>query len=131
MAGEHGTRRHGARDGGQSTVELALLLPVVVVLLLAVLQVALVARDLVLVSHATREAARAAAVGEDALDAARAGGGLEADRLQVTVRGGREPGDRATVTVRYRAPTEVPLVGRLLPDVPLTSTARARVEKGR
>ena len=56
-------RTRGAR--GQSTVELALLLPVVVLLLLAVLQMGLLARDIVLVTHASREAARAAAVDSD------------------------------------------------------------------
>ena len=50
------------RDRGQSTVEVALLLPFVALLLLAVVQVGLVARDQVLVVHAAREAARAAAV---------------------------------------------------------------------
>ena len=49
-------------DRGQASVELALLLPIVVLLLLAVLQVGLVARDVVLVTHASREAARAAAL---------------------------------------------------------------------
>ena len=52
-------------------MELALLLPVVLVLLLAVLQVGLLARDVVLVTHAAREAARAAATEPD-LQVARA-----------------------------------------------------------
>ena len=42
------------RDRGQSTVEVALLLPFVALLLLAVVQVGLVARDQVLVVHAAR-----------------------------------------------------------------------------
>ena len=52
-------------DAGQAAVELALLLPVVVVLVLGVLQVALVGRDQLALELAAREAARAAAVSAD------------------------------------------------------------------
>ena len=59
--------RRGARggahpDAGQATVELALVLPVVVLLLMAVFQVAVVARDQVLTVQAARAAVREAAV---------------------------------------------------------------------
>ena len=57
------TARPGER--GQATVEFALLLPVLVLALLAVLQVAFVVRDQVAVVHAAREAARAASVDPD------------------------------------------------------------------
>ena len=50
------------RDRGQATVELALALPLLCVLLLAVVQVAVVARDQLAVQLAAREAARAASV---------------------------------------------------------------------
>ena len=53
-------RRRG--DGGQASVELALVLPLVVLLLLAVVQLGLLVRDQILVVHAAREAAREAAV---------------------------------------------------------------------
>ncbi len=116
-------------QSGQATVELALLLPVVVILLLAVLQVALVARDVVLVTHATREAARAAAVGEDPVAAARAAGGLDSGRLEVAVEGADgESGGRATVIVRYRSPTDVALIGPVLPEIRMRSSAQARRE---
>lgn len=119
------------RDRGQATTELALLLPVVVVLLLSVLQLGLVARDVLLVTHAAREAARAAAV-DDAPGAARraalAGSGLRSDRLQVTQSGRAGYGSRVLVRVTYRIPTTVPIIGALLPDPRVTSTAAMRVE---
>ena len=62
---------------GQAAVELALALPVVVVLLLGMLQVALVGRDQLAVELAAREAARAAAVSADPGSAAR----LAVDRV--------------------------------------------------
>jgi Flp pilus assembly protein TadG len=112
-------------------VELALLLPVVVLLLLAVLQVGLLGRDLLLVTHASREAARAAAVEAEpgaARRAAIASSGLRADRVDVQISGRDGPGSRVRVTVSYRAPTSVPIVGRLLGDRVLHSAVTMRVE---
>ena len=125
------TARGPREEEGQATVELALLLPVVVLLLLAVLQLGLVARDVVLVAHAAREAARAAAVDDDPgapRQAAEASGGLSADRLSVDVSGRGEAGSRVRVEVRYRIPTSVPIVGALIADHEVTSAATMRVE---
>ena len=117
------TRRE---DRGQATVELALLLPLVAVLLLLILQIGLVLRDQLMVVHAAREAARSAAVADgDPEVAARSGaersGSLDRDRLDLTTRS--MDGDRRiSVEVRYRSTTEVPLVGLLLPDIDLGET---------
>ncbi len=120
-------------DGGQASVELALLLPVVVLLLLAVLQVGLLARDVVLVTHASREAARAAATDPDpaaAPVAASASSGLDPDRLTVSVsRPGGDHATRVVVEVSYLASTDVPLVGALLGDRSIRSTATMRIEQ--
>lgn len=123
---------HRNRDEqGQAAVELALALPLLAFLALALLQVALLVRDQVLLTHAAREAAREAAVsGEPAMvrRAALDGARLHDDRLEVTVRGRGQPGSRVTVSLRYAAPTEVPLLGPLLADVDLGAKAAMRVE---
>jgi Flp pilus assembly protein TadG len=119
-------------DGGQAVVELALVLPLVVALLLAVLQVGLVVRDQVLVVHAAREAAREAAVDPDPAAARRAaaeGSSLPKSRLHVTVSERGRPGSRVRVDVRYRAPTDVPLVGAALGSLTLRASATMRVEQ--
>ena len=124
-------RREGDAERGQATVEVALLLPVFAALLLAVVQVGLVLRDQVLVTHAAREAARAAAVDPQvavARGGAEAAARLDPDRLSVELSGSTEPGGRLTVTVRYRAPTAVPLVGPLVGDRTLVAEATMRVE---
>ncbi len=121
----------GAGERGQATVELAVLLPVLALVLAALAQLTVLARDELLVVHAAREAARAAAVdpGPDAAGgAARAAGGLDPSRLQVTVGPERRTGDRLEVTVGYRAPTDVLLIGPLLGDVALRSAVTVRVE---
>ena len=126
------SRRPGTPDqSGQSTVELALGLPFVVVMLLGVVQVGLVARDQILVVHAAREAARVSAVepGDGGPRAAAVDASvLDPSRLQVDVGPRGEAGSRVAVTVRYRCPTVVPLVGSLIDDVELRATATMRVE---
>lgn len=124
------------RDHGQSTVELAIVMPVIVVLLLLTVQVAVVIRDQVLVVHAAREAARSAAVAtaadrsDAALRGGRAAGPLDAERLRVTDAIG--PGDRRVrVRVDYVSRTDLPLVGPLLPDVDLSGDATMRLETDR
>lgn len=116
------------RARGQATVEVALALPVVVLALLLVIQVALIARAQVLVTHAAREGARAAAVdGPSAAGpAARATPGLRAGRVHVATSGGSEAGDAVRVTVRYRAPTDLPIVGALLGDPELSAVVVMR-----
>jgi Flp pilus assembly protein TadG len=124
--------RRGKGDEGQSAVELALVLPLVALLLLAVVQVGLLARDQVLVVHAAREAARQAAVDpspEGPKKAAIAGSNLDAGRLDVAVSGRGGAGSRVRVEVKYRAPAQVPLVGPALGDVTLEADATMRVER--
>jgi hypothetical protein len=118
-------------DGGQASEELALVLPLVVLLALFLVQVGLVVRGQVLVTHASREGARAAAVDDGpsaAQSAVEAGSPLTPDRIDVAVRGRGLTGSRVTVQVRYRMPTEVPLVGLLVGDVTLTGSTTMRVE---
>lgn len=120
-------RRTGER--GQATAELALLLPLVALALLAVVQVGLVVRARIMVTHAAREGARVAAVGGSSGEvarAARAAGGLVAHRVSVDV---RSSGDDVVVEVRYADPTDVPLVGPLIGDAELHAVARMRREE--
>jgi len=114
------------RDRGQATVELALGLPVLCVVLLMVVQVAVVAAHRLGVQLAAREAARAAALadhGGAASSAAMAAVTLRP--LQVEV---YEHSGLVTVTVSYTDPTDVPLVGALLPAVRLSSRISMAIE---
>lgn len=118
-------------DGGQSTVELVLVIPVVLALALVLVQVGLVVRDQVRVTHAAREGARAAAVSADPDAARRAvdrSTAFAPDRLEVRVGGRAGPGSQVTVEVRALVVTDLPLVGALLPDLTLSSQATMRVE---
>ncbi len=116
---------------GQAAVELALVVPLVAALFLALVQVALIVRDQVLVVHAAREAARAAAVDpspEAPRRAALAGAPLEPARLELQATRDRTAGEVVDVTISYRSPTRVPLIGPFVPDVALRGRASMRVE---
>ncbi|MGZ4703271.1 MAG: TadE/TadG family type IV pilus assembly protein [Acidimicrobiales bacterium] len=120
-----------AVDRGQSTVELALALPLVTLALLLVVQVGLVVHDQVLVTGAAREAARTAAVAgagdRSAIERAAARAGpLDPSRLEVEI--APEPEGTVRVVVRYRARTSLPLIGALVPDVDLRAVAVMRRE---
>lgn len=124
--------RQGDSDEGQAAVELALVLPLVAILLLALVQVALVVRDQVLVVHAAREAARAAAVDPTpraARQAALAGAPLAGDRLSIELNGHPGRGRQVEVEISYRSPTDASIVGALFPDVVLRGRASMRRER--
>lgn len=116
------------RERGQATVEFALILPMVVFLLLAILQTALVVRDYVGVVHAAREAVRAVSVDRDPASA-----GVAAHRVlrDARVEVGSRPtvGGPIQVEVRYVSHTDLPLVGLLFPDPELHATAVMRTER--
>lgn len=122
----------GSSSRGQASVELALVLPLVFALLLLVVQLGLVVRDQILVVHAAREGARAAAVQPDgaaARDAVLRSGRLDPARVSVALRRNDRTDPRTvTVTVTYRAATDVPLVGHLVDDVVITEEVTMRLE---
>lgn len=123
-------RPNRRRCGGQSTVELAALLPVLVIVSLLVIQAALVARDRIALTHRCRAAARqamvqpsAAAAAAAGATAAEAGSGFSAD-----LSGPRSAGSLVTVTCHQRLVTGLPLVGPMLGDPEATERFVIRVE---
>ena len=118
----------GRGQRGQASVELALVMPVVVLLLLLVLQAGLAVRDRLVVLHATRAAARAvivdptSAAARSALSSTGTGRGAT-----VSLGGELRPGGLATVTVTME-PTAVPLVGRVIAGHAVTERVTVMVE---
>ena len=122
-----------AESQGSAAVELALVLPLVLMMVLALLQVGLLAKDSLVVVQAAREGAREAAVTSDDARireaALRGGGELASERTEVHVERAGGMGDPVTVRVRYRAPMVVPFVEWLFPDeVVVGSAATMRQE---
>ena len=121
-------RRSACPESGQATVEFALVLPLVVFLMLAVLQTALVVRDYVATVHAAREAARAASVDRRA-DAAEVAARRVLRRAHVEVGARPAVGGPIRVQVTYTSHTDLPLVGVLFPDPELHASATMRAER--
>jgi len=123
------------RDDGSAVVELALLLPILFLVLLAAVQVGVLARDQLLLTQAARAGAREAAV---TLDESRvrevalgSAPGLDPTRLDIGIAREGSQGSVVTVAVAYRAVVAAPLAGWLLPaTVDMTASASMRQEVG-
>ena len=122
-------------ESGSAVVEFALLLPVLLLLLLAVVQVGVLASDRLLLAQAARAGAREAAIQEDD-DAVReaatsAGAGLDPERLRLEVSRTGSRGSPVTVSLAYDVPIAGVLAGWLLPaTVTISTAATARQEFG-
>jgi Flp pilus assembly protein TadG len=120
-------RNHVSEDG-QSTVEFALVLPFLLLFLLGLVQVAVIARDQLLVVHAARAAAREASVGSGDDRVRRAATTvLHGATVSIGPRGA--VGSSFDVTVRYDERTRVPLIGDFIADRTLSATSTMRVER--
>lgn len=117
---------------GQSTVELALCLPLVAIVLAVVVQVGVIARDRVRVWHAAREGARVAAVDPDADAVRRAAESSGLEPLTISVEPEvieRRQGEPVTVRVAYSPSLRVPVIGRLFENLTLDAEASMRIEQ--
>lgn len=116
-------------ERAQATVEFALLLPLVLLTLAVLAQVALVVRDQVHLTRATSAAARSVMV--DPTDEvarrtlATVGAGLDIDT--VSLAGSRAPGSLVTVRTSAR-PRTVPLIGLALGGFRVTERLVVRIE---
>lgn len=119
-------------ERGQATVELALCLPLVALLLGCVVAVGRVVADHARLWHAAREAARVAAVDADLAEirmAAAARSGLQGIRIEVSPpEHERVAGEPATVTATYSPRVSVPLIGMLFARTELQATAAMAIE---
>jgi Flp pilus assembly protein TadG len=120
--------RAGQPDAGQTTAELAVIFPAVLLLALVLVQATLVLRDGLALTSAAREAARAASLDPDPARAERAAATV-LPGATVTAEPRPPVGELLRVRVSYRSPTAVPLVGPLLPDPVLVARAAMRVER--
>lgn len=117
----------GNVDRGQASVELALSLPMLCLLLLGAVQVAVVSRGQLAVQLAAHQAARAAAVSAEpetaAIAAAHRAISLRPLAVAVTV-----ADDVVTVTITYVDPTNVAMIGALVPNATLRASATMALE---
>lgn len=103
-AGVAGAPRAPRDERGSQAVELALSLPLLALVLILLLQGGLLAMDLVNAQGLAREAARVAAVADDATtqSSTRSVAGARPVRLELAPASPRRPGDLVTATLRVR-----------------------------
>lgn len=117
-------------ERGSVTVELALLVPIVILTLLLVVEVAVVGRLQIEMIAAAREGARVAATSPDpaqALAATTAALGSAGDDARINVHRPHVVGEEARVTVSLGHRLRLPLLDHVA--IPLSATAVMRVER--
>lgn len=119
-------------EAGQATVELALCLPFVILLIAIVVQIGLVGAEQIRLWHAAREAVRIASVDGDVdsiRDAAESSG---LRGLSVAVDppdANRTQGGAVRVELAYHPHAHVPLAGSFLSRITLRAEATMRIEQ--
>jgi len=107
------------RDRGQSTVEFVLTLPLIMLSVLLIAQFLVIVLTQVQVVNAARNAVRAAAVSQSPNDAAVAAAKTSFGRdIDVNTEVSKK---WVTVTTTYELVTDLPMVGRFVPDLTLSS----------
>jgi TadE-like protein len=120
------------KDGGQATVELALCLPLVALVLAGVVEVGALASDQARLWHSAREAVRVAAVDPDVGDVEEAAQANGLDGVVLVVRppaAFRVQGDPVTVQLSFRPRARVPLLAPIVERMTLSARATMRVEQ--
>lgn len=114
-------RHHKNNEHGQATVELAIVLPFIVLLAAALIQCGLIVTDQLALWNAARSAARAAAISTNPqLSSQQAANHAVTLRpLQVTL---TTLDDVISARVLYIDRTDLPFIGLLFPDITLEAT---------
>ena len=114
-------------ENGSSSIEFALILPVLVLLLLGIFQFGLAYNNYLAITHAAREGARMAAVGQfDQAAVAAQAYPVSPVSVSVSYPNGDAHGETVEVIVRANITIDLPMFG--VQNIPLTSRARMRIE---
>ncbi len=121
---------------GQATVEFALVLPILIMLLMGIFEIGRIYGAQMLLDNLAREGARNGAVGYDSAEITTLVNSrllwLDPAQFQVSVTpadSARAKGQPLTVECNYSVELMTPYMGMFLPDpVPLTATCEMRIE---
>ena len=122
----------GRAERGQAAVEFVLCLPIVALGLGVLIEIGLLVGDHVRLWHAAREGARIAIVDSDPdeIRGAAERAGLSPLTIDVDPEfADRSTGEPLTITLRDKPSGHLPLLGELIGDRTLTSSATMRIEQ--
>lgn len=107
-------------EKGQAIVELAILLPVLLLILLGIFEFGRVFSSFMIINHASREAARLGAVGgtntEVNTSVSNNTPTLDQSNMTVTITDGNSRGEQFTVKIGYDIELMTPLIGTIVGD---------------
>jgi Flp pilus assembly protein TadG len=121
-------------ESGQSLVEFALIVPLLILLLFGIVDFGRIFHAYLTIDHAGREAARAASIGKDdtqvkstaVTDAV--GISLTTDRVVISPNGTRVSGNDVSITITYPITFLTPVIGSIVGPITLEDTTVMRVE---
>lgn len=124
------------RPKGQSLVETALILPIVILILTGIIDFGLMFNNYLVITNASRDGARSAVVGKTDTDIKteirNMTSTLDQSKLTITIYPAeslRKKGDNITVTVTYDYHLLTPIIGALIPNpIHLSSQMVMRIE---
>ncbi len=116
-----------ADDRGASTVEFALIVPVLIMLIFAIFQFGMAFGDHLVITHAAREGARLAAVGKfNEQEVRERAYPVDVTSIVVDYPSSETHGEPVEVRVEYNYQLSIPFFGTRL--IPLASKAQMRME---
>jgi Flp pilus assembly protein TadG len=120
-------KRDQGEQNGQATIEFALVIPLVAIMLLLIVQTAVVVREQVMLINGVREAARAAAVdpSTDVTSVVRSASGLSTVSVSSS-----DDGASITVSATATVPIVIPVLRSFRKSVSLDARATMRAESG-
>lgn len=122
---------------GQSMVEMALILPVIILLFMGMVEFSRIFGSYLLVTHASREGARMASIGRTDAEvqanvAGKVGGILDVSNLQVILTPDdytRKTGEDVKVSVKYELQLYAPILSSIIPNpLEMEASTYMRVE---
>lgn len=120
---------------GQSLVEMALVLPILIIILFGILEFGRIFHSYLVITHAAREGARFGVISKNVdqikqkVQDVSAGINLELDDIEVNPSESISPGVPLTVSVEYDVELFTPVITDILPNpVHLTATSTMRAE---
>lgn len=122
-----GLRKRFKSEKGASSIEFALILPVLVMLMVGIFEFGMAYSNYIAITHAAREGARLAAVNQFSEELVRERAyPVNPDLIILSYPYGNTHGEPVLVTVKYNKKIEIPMWGETV--VPLQSQASMRIE---
>lgn len=120
-------------EKGAALVEMALILPILIVLLFGIIDFGRIFHAYLTLDHAGREAAREASVGNDETTVINravgaASGLISTSQVNVDFDPDQTRGSYVTVTLTHQVDYLTPVIGNLVSPFPLTDVTKMRIE---